>query len=459
MPLTDLRTVPEPVQQAAGVLAGLDEAFVSGFGRLTSANLETLAALQRSFVGTPIGDELAAAVAGLGRSEFLDRHFAVLAVARAAAHGAMHDALQAQACAALGRPRPAREDIPAAPAQAAPPKAAVLLESTRQWLMELAIAGFANLEVGSLLPFQATLDAILAEPALVRVAALLTGLLEELLAMFPAHGAPEIPRARWTDLWTRAMVLALAPPPAPATRPASGVLTILGSELRQHSNVVSLVVHGVLREAGGPRLVRTAVAAFKVDVLEDEDIAARLGTLGDKLLTALAAGQSLKIDAMPLTAAGDLIWQDSKAALDAKIKPIEVAATVLANPPAARTGFDPDTRHPALLEELVYLAGGDCAVGKEDGKPVFTASKLPVDLDRWPASDDLTPDDLAGCKAVVAILRHDAGRWSLQPVAIDKGKPLPRMVGAGMSDARKKAKSGNLPILQERASRLLRQKS
>lgn len=458
MPLSDLRTVPEPVTHAASVLAGLDEAFVSGFGRLASAHLETLATLQRSFHGTPIGEALAGAVAGIGRSEFIDRHFAVLAVARSAVHGAMHDALQAQACAALGRPRPVLEDIPASPAQAAPPNAAVLLDSTRQWLMELAIAGFANLEVGSLLPFQATLDAILDQPALVRIAALLTGFLGELLSVFPAHGSPEIPQQRWADLWSRAMVLAIAPVPAPATRPASGLLAILATDLREHSNVVNLVAHGVLREASGARLVRTSIAAFKVDVLESEDVASRLATLGETLLAAIAGGQALKIQGMPLTAAGDLVWQDKRAELDAKTKPIEVAAATLAKPPAQRPGFDPDARHPALLEELVYLAGSDSAVTKAaDGKP--TISGLPVDLQRWPTSDDLLPDDLAGNKAVVALLRFDAGRWSLQPVAIDKGKPTPRMVGTGLHEARKKAKAGNLSILQERASKLLRQKS
>jgi hypothetical protein len=459
MPLSDLRTVPQPVTQATEALVGLDEAFVSGFGRLASAHLDALAGLQRSFHGTPLGEALATAVAGLGRSEFIDRHFAVLAVARAAAHGAMHDALQVQACAALGRPVPVREDIPASPSQTAPPRATVLLESTRQWLMELAIAGFANLEVGSLLPFQATLDAILGEPALVRIAALLTGLLDELLSVFPAHGSPEVPRTRWVDLWSRAMVLSLAPNPVPPARKASGLLAVLATDLRQHSNVVSLVAHGVLREASGPRLVRTSLAAYKVDVLEGEDVAARLATLGDKLLTALAAGQALKIDGMLLTASGDLLWQDDRATLDAKIKPLEVAATVLATPPASRPGLDPDARHPALFEELVYLAGNDCVVAKEDGKPFI--SKLPVDLVRWPDSDDIGPDDLAGCKALVALLRFDAGRWSLQPVAIDnaKTKGIPRMVGTGLAEARKKAKGGNLSVLQERASRLLRQKS
>lgn len=457
MPLSDLRTVPEPVAQTAAALARLDEAFVTGFGRLASAQLETLATLQRSFEATPIGEALATAVAGLGRSEFIDRHFAVLAVARSAALGAVHDALQAQACAALGRKPPVLEDIPQTPAQAAPPRAAVLLESTRQWLMELAIAGFANLEVGSLLPFQATLDAILGEPALVRIAALLTGLLDELLSVFPAHGAPQIPQQRWVDLWTRAMVLALAPPSAPASRPAKGVLTILGTDLREHANVVNLVAHGVLKEADGPRLVRTSISAYKVDVLEIGDVAARLALIGEKLLGAIAGGQAIKIDGMQLTASGDLVWRDDRAVLDAKVKPIEVAAAALATPPAKRTNLDPDTRHPALLEELVYLNGPDCAVTGADTK--LGLNNIPVDRERFPTSKEVTLKDLAGNKAVVALLRFDAGRWSLQPIAIDKGKPTPLMVGSSLFDARKSAKTSNLAVLQERASKLLRVKS
>src|SRR5690606_29626446 len=167
------------------------------------------------------------------------------------------------------RPRPELEAIAATPGQAAPPRAAVLLESVRQWLMELAIAGLANLEVEALLPFQATLDAIMAEPALVRHAALLSGFLAELLTVFPARGKPEVPRLRWVDLWMRSMVLSLAPPAPPSTREVTGELRVFATDLRQHDHVASLVAYGALHEPGQPpRLVRTSVSAFKVDVLQ-----------------------------------------------------------------------------------------------------------------------------------------------------------------------------------------------
>lgn len=462
MAIVDLRTAPENFAPAAELLGRLDEAFETGFGRLSSANLEALASLVRSFQGAPLAGELEAAIAGLGRSEFLDRHFAALAAARSAVLGAMYDALLVQASAALERPRPELEKIAAGPAQAPPPKVAVLLESARHWLMELAIAGFANLEVGALLPFQATLDAIMAEPSLVRHAALLSGFLGELLTVFPAHGKPEIPRQRWADLWSRAMVLSLAPPVAAPTRAVHGEMKIIATDLRQHDNVAQLVAFGVLVESGKPpRIVRTGVAAFKVDVLQGDDLGGLFGEIGGKLLGAIAGGQALKIDGMALTPAGDLVWQEAKAALlPAKLKLAEEAAANLAKAPALRPTHEPADRHPALIEELVWLPGGSYALAGKDGRALTVGGQaFPLASERVPAFADFNLGDLAGSKGMVAALRFDAGQWSLQPLMIEAAKPPTRMVGTSLAAGRGKAKGGNLETLKERAGKLLRKKS
>ena len=461
MPLQDLRSVPEPVAPTLELLGRLDEALEGGFGRLGSSHLETLTALARCFDGTPLAQALHAAVAGLGRSEFLDRHFVALAAARAAALGAVHDALIAQACAALGRPLPILADIAAAPVQEPPPRVAVLLESVRQWLMELAIAGFANLEIGALLPFQATLDAVMAEPALVRHAALLSGFLEELLVVFPAHGTPQIPRLRWADLWARAMVLAIAPLTPTPTRTVSGELRIFATDLRQHSNLVNLVVHGALHEAGRPpQIVRSSVSAFKVDVLQGDDLGGLLGDIGGKLIAAIAGGTALKIDGMALTAAGDLIWQDARASALGKLKPLEEAANILAKTPALRPTLEPADRHPVLIEELVHLGPDAYTFDPKDPRVLTTGGRLfPLAGERLPGGDDLLITDLAGSKGVVAVLRFDAGQWSLQPLAIDKGKPTLRMAGTSLAGPRGKTKGSNLETLKERAGKLLRKKS
>lgn len=461
MPLQDLRTVPEPLAPTAELLGRLDEALEAGFGRLASNHLAALGELTRCFHGTPLADELAGAVAGLGRSEFLDRHFAVLAAARSAALGAVHDALIAQACAALDRPLPTLADLPDAPTQAPPPRVAVLLESVRHWLMELAIAGFANLEIDALLPFQATLDAVMAEPALVRHAALLSGFLDELLTVFPAHGKPEIPRLRWSDLWSRAMILSLAPLPATPARPVAGELRIFATDLRQHNNLANLVAYGALHEAGRPpQIVRVSVSAFKVDVLQGDDLGALLGELGGKLLAAIASGHALKIDKMQLLATGDLVWEDAKASPLANIKPQQEAATILAKPPALRPCLAPADRHPALIEELVFLAPDAYTFDPKDTKVLTIGGRLfPLAGDRVAGSDDLLVSDIGGSKGVVGLLRFDGGQWSLQPLAVDKGKG-PRMVGTSLgAAARGKTKGGNLETLKERAGKLLRKKA
>lgn len=448
--LRSLRTLPEALQEADEVLAVLDDAFVCGFGRLGSAQLAALSSFQRSFAHTPLAGPLAEAVDGIGRAEFIDRHFQVLGAARAAVQGAMHDALLAQACAALGRPLPQIDEVAAAPVQKTP-QAEVLQESIRHWLMELAIAGFANLGVELLLPFQATLDAVLVEPALARHAALLSGFLDELMTVFPAHGTPEIPRLRWSDLWTRAMVLCSGAPEPPPSRPVSGELRILGTDLRQHDHLATLVVYGSLRQAGAePRLVRAHVSAFKVDVIQGAELGALLGDVGKTLIAALGERLHLTLKDMPLSSTGDLIWDDARAKLAGKAILGDEAAAVLPAAPAQRPCLLPADRHPALIDELVYLPA-----------TAYTPqAPLPLDLLRMPTGPDLLPADLPGSSGLVALLRYDAGAWSLQPAAVLRGKANARLCGTGLLDGQKKSGRGtSLSTLKERAGKLLRKKS
>jgi len=87
MSLQALRTIPESVNQAAAVIAGLDRCLLMGFGRLGPEQYAALHSLERVCSGTPLAGPVQNAVAAMGRSEFVDRHFAVLAAARAALQG------------------------------------------------------------------------------------------------------------------------------------------------------------------------------------------------------------------------------------------------------------------------------------------------------------------------------------------------------------------------------------
>src|SRR5205823_2905039 len=144
------------------------------------------------------------------RNEFVEQHFVALAAARTAIQGAQHDALRQQAAAALGRT--ITNDTLEAPAVAVgelPGPIKVWQESTRHWLMELALAGFKQLEYQTLAPFSATLEQLQGEPSMSRLAALLTGFLHELLDSMPVAALPSVPAYRWVDLWARAMINSL----------------------------------------------------------------------------------------------------------------------------------------------------------------------------------------------------------------------------------------------------------
>ncbi|EYF08764.1 hypothetical protein [Chondromyces apiculatus] len=462
MPLTDLTTPPAAAAEAAALLDRLDQSFSGGFARLHGEHLDALASLGRAFSGTPLAGALGEALEGISRSEFLDRHFLVLAAARAALQGAQHDALAAQAAGALGRAVAKPEEIPASAVQAVPPQIEVWLESVRHWLMELGLAGFANLDVNTLLPFQATLDQVESEPRLGRHAALLGGFLDELLTVFPARGTPEFPLFRWADLWSRAMVLS-ARAPAPAhTYTVSGELRILGADLRQHETFATLVAFGSLREKGKPaRLVRATISAFKVDVIQGEELGPLLADAGATLLDGLAQSKALQLSDMALTATGDLLWSDKAAKLGAAFDPLAEAAEVLKAAPAARPSLAAADRHPALLEELVYLAGYKVG-GKEEALTITVdGATLPLDHDRFPETDDLALIEVKACSEMVALLRFDADRWTLQPLLVGGGaKKKPKFIGASLGGGKgKKSKLGALSTLKERSSKLLRKKS
>ncbi|AKT43091.1 hypothetical protein [Chondromyces crocatus] len=461
MPLADLATPPAAVLDTEALLDSLDQSFSGGFARLHGEHLDALASLGRAFTGTPLAGALTEALEGIGRSEFVDRHFLVLAAARAALQGAQHDALAAQAGSALGRPVARPEEIPAGTAQAPAPKIEVWLESVRHWLMELALAGFTNLEVSAILPFQATLEQLESEPHLARHAALLGGFLNELLTVFPARGTPNIPLARWADLWSRAMILAARPPEPARTRPATGELRVFAADLRQHENFATLVAFGSLREAKQPpRLVRATVSAFKVDVIQGEELAPLFADAAELLLDGLASSKAIAISDMRLTATGDLLWNFKAAKLGKAFDPLAEASDVLKDAPAARPSLDPADRHPALLEELVYLTGHQVTIKDNALTLTLDGAALPLDSDRLPETDDLSLDDVKGSGAVVGLLRFDGGRWSLQPLLAGGGKKKLRFIGASLGGGRgKKSKLGALATLKERSSKLLRKKS
>ncbi|MCU7820739.1 hypothetical protein [Kitasatospora sp. DSM 101779] len=458
----DLLTDPvDGLDEALAAVDAFDRVLAAGVLRPQPAQAAGLLALAGAVAGSPLAARAAEAAektaAGVGDED----HLTALAAARCALLGSVHDALTARIDEATGRGRAA-----APPTGPGTPQAANLLAAARAWLTDLARAGWQGIDHELVAGAAPVVTAMLPDPALRRLATLLDGFAAELAASCPGATLERVPLRRWADLWSRALVLTV--PGAAAVPPATGVtgrLLPLGIDLQEHATAVQAQVHAVLEPAGGgtPRLVRASVSVPKPDTVVGAGVWQLLRP-HSALLAAVGEGRSMELADMPATAAGDLLWNDGHARPGEPADAFATARVVLATAEAAATA--PLDRHPAGIAVPVLLEG--YTVRQDEDGTVFDLAGQPlaVDTDRIPAAGPLTPEAVATSGACIGLLRWDAGRYLLQPLAVEttvRKKAVALHAGAwagGTTDKlgvkAEKAATDAVAVLRERAGRLLR---
>ncbi len=409
--------LPDGVADALAVVDALDAALGRGLARVGPTEQAALDGLSAALSASPLGPTLAEAAPALARGEVLAHHLAAVAAGREALLGAVHDALLAHAAAAAGLQvlEPELSDPPARPAELDP-----LLDSLRQWLVELAVAGFAQLERATLVPMVEGLHGLQQAPELQRLAALVSGFCFELLDHAPTSAVADPPLRRWVDLWARALLGTYRAPSTPARAPVEGQLHVVGGDLRHHDHLVSLVVHGLLEHGGLRTLVRVPVSAWKVDAVTGAEAWQLLRDQQPELVGALAKPVTLAVTgALDSTGALQLATAAPGAALDPRA--LDLSGARLPAPA-------PRDRHPVLLAVPAVLASADAS-----GRRVSPMCEL-----------DGVEGPLAG------LVRWDGG-WSVQPLA----GTLKKKLATPPSDA--KVKTDVTEVLRERASKLLRE--
>lgn len=449
-----LGALPGGVDEALALTDGVDDALVHGLARLDGPRAAALESLAAAVSSTPLGTRVADAVGGIAAGAVTDEHLAALAGARCAVLGAVHDALLDGLDTALGRVREpwSAPDRPADHGH--------LLAGARSWLRELAITGWRGVDHEVASGGGPAVAALTADPSTRRLAVLLDGFAAELRATAPVAALERVPVRRWADLWSRALLLSQPGFPGHAGAPVDGRLLILGVDLHEHPVVFQAQAHGLLETPdGGVRLVRAAVAGAKVDTITGPSAWRVLGAF-PVLRTALAERRAVEVSGMPLTPAGDLVWDESRAAVGEPADPFAVARVRLGGATAASAA--PLDRHPAAIAEPVLLE--DCAA--REGSLHVGGAALALDLDRLPAAGPLTPELVAASTSCLGLLRWDAGRWAVQPLAVQavvRRNPVAVHSGdwaLGPLDAKaakaEAAQGAAVDVLRERAGRLLR---
>ncbi|WUU80796.1 hypothetical protein OG790_04610 [Streptomyces cellulosae] len=452
----------EGLDEALAAVDGFDGVLVGGLLRPQPAQAIGLAGLADAVAGSPLAGRVAEAAEKTAAGAADEDHYLALAAARTALLGSVHDALIARVEEAVGRPR--AEDPAAEAAGVEHP--VNLLVAARGWLCDLARTGWQGIDHELVAGAAPVVTAMLPEPGLRRLATLLDGFAAELAASCPGATLERIPVRRWADLWSRAMLLTL--PGADRTTAvgeATGRLLPLGVDLHEHATAVQAQVHAVFEPADGgpPLLVRASVSAPKPDTV----VGAGLWQLlrpRMSLLAAVSEGRAMELDAMPVTAEGDLLWDDARATLGEPAEPFTTARVAL--PTAATAPVMPVDRHPARIAVPVLLEG----YGVEDeGEAValrVAGERLAVAAGRVPAAGPLTADAVASSAACLGLLRWDAGEFLVQPLAVERTvrkKAVAVHAGAwagGTADKAgvraEKAATDAVTVLRERAGRLLR---
>ncbi|MFC8077140.1 hypothetical protein ACFUN8_16620 [Streptomyces sp. NPDC057307] len=449
------------LDEALAAVDAFDRALVVGLLRPHAVLTTGLTELADAVAGTPLAARGAEAAEKAAAGAASEDHFVALAAARTALVGSVHDALTARVEEATGRARAEGGD-PAPTVR----QAGNLLTAARSWLSDLARCGWQGIDHDVVSGAAPVVTAMLPDPALRRLATVLDGFAAELAASCPGTALDRVPVRRWADLWSRAMMLTVpGAADVPVTGTATGRLLPLGVDLQEHATAVQAQVHAVFEPADGAvaRLVRANVSVPKPDTV----LGAGLWQLlrpHMSLLAAVSEGRSMDLTDMPVTAEGDLIWNDTQARTGEPADAFATARVAMATAAASATA--PLDRHPARIATPVFLEG--YSAQQDDDGLTFTVAghRLAVDTDRIPTAGPLTPAAVAASVACVGLLRWDAGVFVVQPLAVEtvvRKKPAAVHAGAwagGTSDKAgakaEKAATDAGAVLRERAGRLLR---
>jgi hypothetical protein len=440
-------TIDDSYKTAENYINTIDDWLKEGFANLTDNEKEEIDDVIEAFTGSIIDKSVKSALEGLKSGNFFEENFSILAAARTSIQGAMYDYLidEFDKVFKIERLNITEESFENEENN--------IKKTIRHFLTEVAVNGFGSLTNEIIEPFYQVLDKLSSEKKLIKLFALIDGFVNEINSMENID-LDDIPSKRWSDMWSRAMILTQKLPSESEIKSISGEYYILGIDIMQHPRFVSLKFYGVLKNDKEIKFSPFTISSPKVDSIVGTDIWLLFNNINN-LKEALSKGYSLKIDNMQILNNGVLVWDDKKATLLEEFDIFEKAE--LLNE-CKRSKILALERHPVHINELIVF--DNCEF--KDEFVIYKDFKIKIDKRRFYSCSPLQYKDLKGAEKIIGLLRYDT-EWLLQPITIYKKTGKKKTIihnGLYSIDVPKKGKrntnSNNVLILRERATRLLR---
>ncbi|MCE7740959.1 MAG: hypothetical protein GOP50_00750 [Candidatus Heimdallarchaeota archaeon] len=416
--------------------------FYNGFSKLIQKEKEKLSQLADGFKNSPLREIVPQGLEKLQKNDFNKDNFTALVLAITSVYGAVHDALYDQAKEVVGEKTIFHTPEDSVSFDEYDVETRTLLDNIQNWLIDLAIRGFSDLNKESIISFETVLQTIEDNVELKRLGVILRGLTNEiLLVLSDTKNEEHAIQLRWMDLWCKAYLLTIKKQaPAKGTK-VTGKLKLVGLQTHVHTNFLTVVFNGILEVNKENIYVEIEKSKFIIDLIPIEEFWHQIKTENAVLFDGLLTSKIISVKNGNLFQNGNLISEDFKATAKTFVLSEEVEKIVGKSLSISKAqSIDRHPIHfkvPFVIDEK-EIKGNEVKVGEK---------VIPIRYDHQP------------------VKRKSALNKSLIELRFDNGwyfKPLTSMGGTnqflGQLTVKPTTTASIYALLKERSSKILRDK-
>ena len=420
--------------------------FNNGFSKLIQKEKATLNQLAEGFTNSPLRDIIPQGIEKLLKADFHKDNFTALVLAITSIHGAIHDALYDTAVKMLGEERKFFAQEESTAFEEHNDETRMLLDNIQNWLIDIAIRGFSDLNIETIQSFETVLQTVEDQSELKRLGVILRGLSNEFILVLSQTKEEGYPiQTRWMELWCKAYLLTLKKHVPAKGIKVKGNLRLIAVQTHLHRNFLTIVFNGILEHKKEKIYVEIEKSKYIIDLIPIEEFWNQFKKENDKLFSGLLSSKVIAVKEGILHQNGYLVLNDHELTTEV-FKLLDVVQKALKDGSLSISKIQAIDRHPIHFKL-------PCIIKKEYIKQQTVKlddKEIPIRFELQPTKRSMS----ASLKENMLMeLRFDNG-WFFKPLT-SIGPPN---MFLGQISEKPVAVTPIYSLLKERSSKILREK-